>query len=105
MLVPIIATCWPGRITPAAKVATAASTPPATTGVPAGSPSRAATSGSNPPTISNDATSRSGIIRAGIPSASSISTDQHRPARSYTPPILPAEEWSTATSPVSRWIT
>ncbi|MDR9084241.1 hypothetical protein FEP36_05813 [Burkholderia multivorans] len=102
MLVPIIATCWPARVAPAANVATAASTPPATSGVPARSPSRSVHCDSSPPTISVDSTSRSGIIVAGMPSMSSASSDHSRRAMSYTPPMLPAELWSTAISPVSR---
>ena len=91
MLVPIIPTCCPVRVAPAAKVATAASTPPATTAVPAGSPSCSVHCDSSPPTMSVDSTSRSGIIVAGMPSMSSASSDHSRRATSYTPPILPAE--------------
>ncbi|MCY1533953.1 hypothetical protein D9M68_693070 [compost metagenome] len=102
MLVPIIATWSPLPVTPAQKVATAASTPPAISGMPSRRPSCAAHSALRWPTTSLDSTSRGGIMRAGMPSMSSACTDQRRRAASYTPPMLPAELWSTASWPVSR---
>jgi len=102
MLVPIIATWSPLPVTPAQKVATAASTPPAISGMPSARPSFAAHPALSPPTTSLDSTRRGGIMRGGMPSIPIASSDHCRRAASYTPPMLPAELWSTASSPVNR---
>ena len=79
---PIIATCWPARVTPAANVATAASTPPAITGVPAARPRRCAASRVSVPTVSLERTRRSGSMRRSRPSAVHVSCDQVARSRS-----------------------
>ena len=93
----------PGLTTPTPTALAAWSPPPATTGVPARSPVAAAADTDTAP-VTSGPSNVGGIQPGSIPSASSISGDQSRAARSNRivpdPPAL-----SIAKSPVSRYRT